>query len=407
MSYFANVGFNPPFTDALQRVRTATPYTVIDLKQLRDNAPLFYDDEQVSGAGTTSTYNTNQASTTLAVSASTAGKRVRQSKLRGTYQPGKSMLVVFTGVVGVGGAGITKSLGYFDNNNGLFFQQEDGVLAVVRRSYVTGTPVDTVVTQANWNLDRMDGTGSSGINLDVTRTQIFAIDFEWLGVGRVRYGVNIDGKFYYVHEMNHANFLDVVYMGIPNLPIRYEIENDGTGGASDLVMICASVVSEGGQEDVATSTYVSRGGTALTLANEDLYAPVISVRLKADAASVKVNPLQADVFATSTTNYEWRLFLNPAVAGTDLASWVDVTNSGIQYDISRNATNLITGGYVLTGGYGASTVQSRGAVLGVVKSFLTLGTNIDGSSDEIVLAIANVAGNGGTAYGGITVGEYT
>jgi len=72
--------------DAFGRIRVSEPFTILDTKQLVDSLPLFYDDQQTSGAGTTSTYNANQASTTMAVSATTAGVRVRQSKLRGTYQ---------------------------------------------------------------------------------------------------------------------------------------------------------------------------------------------------------------------------------------------------------------------------------------------------------------------------------
>lgn len=407
MSYFASVAFRDPATDAFQRLRTASPYTIIDLKQLRDTQPLFYDDQEVSGTGTATTYNTNQASTTISVGDLTAGKRVRQSKLRGVYQPGKSMLVVITGVVGVGASGIAKRFGYFDENNGLFFQQVDGVISAVRRSFVTGSAVDTVVNQSAWNLDKMDGTGASGITLDFTRTQIFAVDFEWLGVGRVRYAVNVDGKFYYVHEMLHANNLDVVYMGNPNLPIRFEIENDGNGPDSDLVMICASVVSEGGQEDISVSTYVSRGDTSRTLGAQGTFTPIVSVRLKSDAQAVKINPLEADVFLSSSTSYEWRLYLNPSIAGVDAVSWENVTNSGIQYDISRTNVNLLSGGYVLAGGYGASTAQNRSSVLGVIKTFLTAGFNIAGVSDELVLGVSNITGSGGTAYGGLTIGEYT
>jgi hypothetical protein len=408
MSYFATVGFKQETTDAFSRLRAATPFTLLDLKQVRDALPLFYDDAEASGSGTSSTYNTNQASTTLAVSNLTAGVRVKQSKLRGTYQPGKSLSVVTTGVFGTGANGITKRLGYFDEKNGLFFQQKDNVVSVVRRTYTSGSAVDTVVTQSNWNIDKMDGTGPSGITIDWTKTQIFAIDFEWLGVGRVRYAVNIDGAFFYVHEMNHANNLTVVYMGNPNLPIRYEIENDGTGPASDLVCICATVISEGGNEDVAVSTYVSRAGAPQTLANQDLYTPILSIRLKSDGSSVKINPLFVDVLLTTTTNYEWQLILNPTIAGADNASWNSVNAfSGLEFDVARDNTNTLTGGYVIAGSYGASTAQNKVPVSGGLKSYLTLGTKIDGSSDELVLAVANIDGNGGTCYGGLTVGEYT
>jgi hypothetical protein len=392
--------------DAFGRTRVSQPFTLLDFKQVRNGLPLFFNDVTVSGTAT-STYNTNQASTTLAVSATTAGVRVRQSKLRGVYQPGKGKLALVTGVFGAAVAGVTKRMGYFDDKNGLFFQQTGTALSVVRRSYVTGSAVDTVVTQANWNIDKMDGTGPSGVTLDLTKTQIIVIDFEWLGVGRVRYGWNVDGITYYCHEMLHANMLSVVYMGNPNLPIRYEIVNDGTGGAASLVCICASIASEGGNEDVAASTYISRNGTAATLANQDLYTPILSVRLKSDAIGLKANPLFVDVISTSNIVFEWRLYLNPTIAGTDNASWDSVNAaSGLEFDIARDATNTVSGGYVLAGGYGASTGSTRLPVSGGIKSYLTLGTNVDGSSDELVLAVANIEANGGTVYGGMTVGEY-
>ena len=219
-------------------------------------------------------------------------------------------------------------------------------------------------------------------------------------------GFNIDGATYYCHELKNANNLSVVYMSNPNLPIRYEISNDGTAGADSMDAICAAVISEGGQEDISKSTYVSRDGAPQTLANQDLYTPIVSVRLKDGHASTRVNPIAVDVFITSTTNYELRLYLNPTIAGVDAASWTGVDNSSIEYDITRDNTNTVSGGYLVAGGYGSSTNQSKQQVVGQVKTFLTLGSAIDGTMDEMVLAVANIDANGGTAYGGITIGEY-
>ena len=112
---------NQPARDAFQRVRMSSPVTVFDSKTLSDNLPLIYDDQQTSGSGTTSTFSANRASVTLAVSASTAGTRVRQTFQRFNYQPGKSQLVLITGIIGTGSSGITKRFGLFDDSNGLFF----------------------------------------------------------------------------------------------------------------------------------------------------------------------------------------------------------------------------------------------------------------------------------------------
>ena len=392
--------------DAFGRLRVSTPFAELGLKQLYDGNPLFYDDAETSGSGTTSTYNTNQSSTTLGVADATAGTRIKQSKLRGVYQPGKSFLVLLTGVMGGSESGMTKRIGYYDDNNGLFFQHKDGVLGVVRRTYTSGSVVDNLVAQSSWNMDTLDGTGPSGITLDVTKTNIFVIDFEWLGVGRVRMGVNIDGNTYYCHEFLNANSLSVVYMQNPNLPIRYEISNDGTASDDTLTAICGALISEGGTDDVSKSTYISRGGTGQTLANQDLYTPILSLRMKSGQLSTRINPLNVDVMATTTFNYEWRLYLNPTIAGTDNASWTSITNSSMEYDVSRDNTNTISGGYLIAGGYGSSTNQSKIAIGGTISNFLTLGANIDGTRDEYVLAMANIEGNGGTAYGGLTVGEY-
>ena len=234
--------------DAFYRMRISEPLTIFDSKQLVDSQPLFWDDAQTSGAGTSSTYNTNQASTSISVSASTAGTRVRQTFRYFNYQPGKSQLVIMTGIFGSVLAGITSRLGLFTANNGMFFEQSPLGMGVVVRSFTSGVAVDTRINQANWNLDTMDGTGPSGITLDFTKTLIYIIDYEWLGVGTIRYGVYVNGLPYYVHAVHNSNINTVVYMSTPNLPLRYEISNDGTGLASSLTHICTTVITEGGRQ---------------------------------------------------------------------------------------------------------------------------------------------------------------
>ena len=134
-------------------------------------------------------------------------------------------------------------------NNGIFFEC-DGSLSwnIAKNGSITET-----VTQANWNVDKLDGTGPSGITLEPEATQILIIDYEWLGVGRVRVGFVIDGLIYYVHYFNHANddTFTSVYMSTPNLPLRYTIETDGTE-AAELDHICSSVISEGGLEETGS-----------------------------------------------------------------------------------------------------------------------------------------------------------
>ena len=316
MSLIKNVNITAqksPSIDKFGRWRVSSPYTLLDTKQLVDNLPLFYDDAEVSGSGTSSTYNPNQASTTIAVSANTAGRRVRRTKLRGTYQPGNAQLINITGVWGEPTVGITRRAGYFDDRNGLYFASTPEGMAVVRRTYTSGSVVEEVVLQDDWNIDKMNGSGPSGLTLDPAMSQIGYIDFEWLGVGGVGFSFVIDNVIYPVHEMTHANKLPTVYMSTPNLPITYEIENDGTGPAASMVHICSSVASEGGQEATVLQTYLSRRDTPQTLADQGLYTPIISIRLKGSHVGTRINPISASLVITSTTNYEWIMLLNPTV----------------------------------------------------------------------------------------------
>lgn len=78
--------------DSFERLRTSSPSLVFNSRLLYDNQPLFWDDAVISGAGTSSTYNSNQSSVTLAVSNTTAGFRARQTFERFAYQPGSLRL---------------------------------------------------------------------------------------------------------------------------------------------------------------------------------------------------------------------------------------------------------------------------------------------------------------------------
>jgi hypothetical protein len=228
----------PPTTqlgavDAFGRQRVSNPETICDYKFLLDNQPLFWDDAQVSGAGTSSLFNTDQASVSISVSANTAGSRVRQALRSSNYRSGKSQQILATFCMNAAAVGITQRVGYFDNDNGLFFERAGTSLRFVRRTKTSGIIVDNQIDQTNWNIDKFDGTGPSGVVLDASKAQLLIIDFEWLGVGSVRFGFIIAGTVYYAHRFDAANILTLVYMGIPNLPLRYEISNDGTGSNAD------------------------------------------------------------------------------------------------------------------------------------------------------------------------------
>lgn len=378
---------NSGLSDGFGRLRISHPFTMFDSKMTNDNQPLFWDDQEVSGGGTSSTYNSNQASVSLGVSATTAGRRIRQTKRRFNYQPGKSLLIIMTGVLGTAAAGVKKKIGYFDDKNGLFFQLNGTTLQVGKRTYTSGTAVDTLVDQSNWNTDKMDGTGKSGITIDTATTQIFFIDLEWLGVGRVRFGLFIDGVPLYVHEFYHANVLDKVYMSTPNLPARYEIENTGTGAASTMVQICCTVISEGGHELTGYVRSIDNGVTAIAANTIGTEYALIGLRLKSTRLDVSVQVHGLSILcATTNDQFLWRWKLNPTVAGT--FTFADLANSAMQTAIGA-AANTVTGGTAIDAGYG----QASGVIESASDSQLLLGSKIDGTQDILVLTCTPVTAN--------------
>jgi hypothetical protein len=153
------------------------------------------------------------------------------------------MLILLSGVINASSntSSCTTRLGYFDANNGLFFQYTNNTISVVLRNIT----IDTQINQTSWNIDKMDGTGASSISLDFTKSQLYVIDFEWLSVGRIRFGFYLFGKINYCHQITNLNSLTAPYMLSPNLPIRYEIIST-SGATGSLVQICSTVISEGG-----------------------------------------------------------------------------------------------------------------------------------------------------------------
>ncbi|MCK5610147.1 hypothetical protein KAR91_50200 [Candidatus Pacearchaeota archaeon] len=384
MSFFKEVfivGADSPSVDAFARMRVSQPQTLFDSKLTQDNRPLLWDDQEISGASTSSTHDPNRASVALGVGASTSGTRVRQTKMRFNYQPGKSQLVVFTTILGAGATGITKRVGYFDSNDGLFLQLSDSTLSVVQRSNVTGSPIDTSVAQSNWNIDKLDGTGKSGITLNTSKAQIFFLDFKWLGTGRVRLGFFVDGQPFHCHEFLNGNSLDVVYMSTPNLPCRYEISNNGTGTASELEQICTTVISEGGSQDLGVLRYASTNGTHVDADVANTTYAVLGIRLKAAYLDVAVKLVSMAMVSETSDDFEWILKLNPTIAGT--FTYTGETNSTME--VARGATsNTITGGINLGGGF--ASIDTLIATQALENSLL-LGSLIDGTPDEIVLCV--------------------
>jgi hypothetical protein len=299
---------------------------------------------------------------------------------------------------------LTQRVGYYNAQNGVFFQRIDGTYSFVLRSYVTGSVSDArTVNQSSWNGDKLDGTGPSGLTLDPSKAQILWMDFEWLGVGSVRCGFIINGQYIVCHTFENANVIANVYMTTAILPVRYEIVSTAAVAAS-MKAICCSVVSEGGFEQTSID-HVARRTTILGTISTT-FLPLVSIRLASGRLGAVVLPNRIQMLPTTSQNYEIALVKNPTLTS---ASWVAVpTDSNVEYDVSATA---MTGGSIVQTDY--VTASGSGGVGNTSEPTgynwdLQLGASIAGVSDIYTLGVRVVSGaTTGDAVGSLSFYDLT
>jgi hypothetical protein len=390
-------------TDAFGRLRVSQPYTLFD-SQNRYAADNQFD-VATTGTGTTS-FLPNEAAVKMEVTGAGVGSVLRQSYRSFPYQPGKGLLVLATFVMDSSmSLNLTQRVGYYNDQNGVFFQRVDGIYSFVLRSYVTGSVSNVrTVNQADWNGDKLDGTGDSGYTLDPSKAQILWMDFEWLGVGSVRCGFIINGQYIVCHTFNNANEITNVYMTTAILPVRYEIVTTTAAVAASMKAICCSVISEGGFEQTSID-HVARRTTVLGTIGST-FLPVVSIRLASGRTGAVVLPNRVQVLPTTSQNYEVALIKNPTLTG---ASWTAVpTDSNVEFDVAATAT---TGGSIVQTDYVTSTGSGGTQGLSAATGYnfdLQLGATIAGVSDIYTVAIRTVSGaTTGDAVGSLSFYDLT
>ena len=390
--------------DAFGKLRVTQPKTLFDAKQLTDKLPAVFD-EVVSGVGASSTWISGDSLTRMRTSNS--GEYViRQTSNHFNYQPGKSLLAYFTGVF-TPQANIIKRIGLFQGlssapytpTDGIFIESTDGVGGTVSFKVIktAGTPYSLSAARANWNLDRLDGTGPSGLTIDLNYAQLLIIDYEWLSVGRIRFGFNVAGRSVYAHQFTNLNTLSAPYMTSGNQPVRYEIRQTGAGSGV-LNHICSSVISEGGEEYIGTSL-TCHTSTAVATNGTVSFRPILAARLNPTAHDLALILKDINILNTGNGSVLWEVILNPTITGGSL-TFTNLDNSNVQF-ANGSVTLSLSGGYKLFSGFAkegnASTANGTAAAT-LVGELASLGTRINGTPDIIVLAARAVKTNEGEIF---------
>jgi hypothetical protein len=353
-----------------------------------------FDTSVVSGG--TTTYLPNESTIQLNVNSTSGAEVVRQSYRSFPYQPGKGLLCLATFVMNTAKTNLRQRVGYFGTQNGVYFQLNDTTKSFILRSYIGGSVDDTSrkVDQSSWNGDKLDGTGASGLTLDLTKPQILWMDFEWLGVGSVRCGFIINGAYIVCHTYNTANVYGTsVYMTTAILPVRYEITNTGTtSGSSSLKQICSSVVSEAGFEQTSIDHAARRTTIFTNIDTTATFFPIVSIRLASTALGAVVIPNRIQFLPTTSQNYEVVLLKNPTLTG---ATWAAIVPSDANVEFDVAATAISATGTIVQTDYITASGSAGVANTSVPTGYnldLQLGVSLTGVSDIYTLAVRTVSG---------------
>ncbi len=347
----------PSNNDAFDRLRISEPETLFELNHTIGKLP-FLVDEIVSGAGATSNPNTNESYISMGITGSGDGsgtnKIVRQTYEYVPYQPGKSRLMIFSGVLEAIEGGVTgtyERIGSFDSyvekssvagsGNGCFFELDGKTLyAVIRCNDTAAHAGNTRVAQSAWNFDKFNGSGPSGLTVnDYSTAKILAIDQEWLGVGQVRFGFFINGQFHVGHIFNHFDTgITVPYTKTAKLPIRYEVTGSNNKIA-EMRMICSTILSEGGFEPTGI-TYTYGRSSSVTISSN--YKPLISIKLRENEPYNRKSIIlkSIELLNTQDRGLQWDLILlpNSSYLNANSIDWVNIDNNNSITQYNTTAT---------------------------------------------------------------------
>lgn len=401
MSYIYNnkIAYaDTPNLDAFGRLRTSNITSLLEYKHIYNKLPLIVS-EVVSGGTASSTFDYFNSQVVMSTSGASEYV-IRQGKVRGIYQPGKGQIIEATFSNFQNEVNVIKRVGYFTTTtsapynsiyDGFVLESNGSANTISFQIWQSGTTIYSA-DSTSWLTTDYDVT-----NIDWSKSQLMYIDYQWLGVGRVRFGLVIDGVVKIFTTYTAANNINHVYMSSPNQPIRYEIRQVGASASGGtLNMICSQISMEGALNEISRTVGIN-AFNAQTISTAGTKYPLIGFRIASggywDGAVANLMGFNV-VNTTNGTKYDFLLTLelNPTLSST--ATWTGITNTPIEYAIGDvgGARTVTSSGYILANTLGAgSSTQADKFDFG--NNIVKPGINIDGTPDEVWLCIVPATSN--------------
>ena len=376
-------------TTSKNRLQVSERRTVFYNTSLYDIGTDVWDNVTVTGA--TITHDNNKNACTLATSTTVGSKAIRQTYQVMNYIPGRPAEFSMAFMAGPA-VGARLRIGVFDENNGMIFEKAaDGTFYCVIRSKSTGVVVENRVARADWNGDKLDGTGPSGITIVPGMMQMVDITYEWYGAGSVEFAFIIDGHKHVIHTFYHANRTNVSWAATPFLPIRIEAENMSATSTASLTIYSISFGLEG--------TSISQGTPKITgiplpgkaLATAFTYYPVVSIRLKSNQLNAVAFLEEIQGFTTDNTFLTFRIIKNATLSNGGALTWTDHSTTGSSVEVNTDATTFTNGTVVALG---VVPLNGRPYLLDGNTGVFQIGrTGLGTASDVYTLALSPAKNN--------------
>lgn len=322
--------------------RKVSTYEVTDFNTFTYGKDEDIWDELIVGTGST-THNPYLGMVDLSVGTSAGDSITRQTVRIQRYLPGRQNEVSMSVIFGAQTAGIRKRFGVFDDAKGAYFEDDGTDLSCVLRRTTAEGVVEERYARADWSDDKLDGTGPSGITLDISKIQLMVIEYEWYGAGQVEWKFVIDNNAIAIHKIDNANQQDHTWASRGAFPVRVELTNvTGVAGTHSISQGSHSFLTEGTTTLLGRQKSIATGITGKTITNASTFYPMVAIRLKSDALNSVIIPDEYSGATLDNTNVFVRTVEGATITG---GTWVSYdSDSPVEYNITATS---YTGGTIL------------------------------------------------------------
>lgn len=242
-------------------------------------------------------------------------------------------------------SGNQQIVGWGDEDDGFYIGVNNGSFGIMRLR----NQIEDWVYQDDFNIDKIDGTGDSGYNIDITKGNVYQIQIQWLGFGTIKFSTETPGGIQLpFHSINFPNNYTETSILNPSLPVRYFIKNTTNAGNVLMKFGSCAVMNEGRIELKGYGYYTSN--TNLSVGTTEVL--IVSIRNKIYFNGRKNKNISLIRFIEGANDHSQQgniyIYINSTITGTSYVD-NDGNNSIIEIDTQGTITTYgrLIGGALL------------------------------------------------------------